>query len=271
MYLVELAELLGRMGLERCISRERVRAEQRKLKKTVADRTRDLRRANSKLLSLNNELENKANTDALTGVHNRAAFDQRITSEWKRGQRGGSNLALLFVDIDCFKQFNDYYGHPAGDRCLSTVAAIVEATMERSTDFVARYGGEEFVCLLPDTDRDGAAVVANRIQRALHEAPIEHEASPVAPQVTVSIGLACARPAADTGAATLIDRADRQLYAAKANGRNRVFAEPAPISSTDASATKHRESNSTQREVHAAPLVCPETITSRGPQTTKVH
>lgn len=228
LYLVELTALLGRMGLERCISRDRAQAERGKLRKAVADRTRELRQANAQLKSLNDELECRANTDALTGIHNRAAFDQRLTSEWKRSTRSSDHLALLIMDIDCFKQFNDRYGHPAGDDCLARIAAAIDASMERSTDFFARYGGEEFVCLLPNTDRDGAMEVAKRIQEAVRATAIEHASSTVAQWVTMSVGIGCAQPAPGSDADALLHLADQQLYRAKQAGRNRIRAAAMP-------------------------------------------
>jgi diguanylate cyclase (GGDEF)-like protein len=126
------------------------------------------------------------------------------------------------LDVDHFKKFNDFYGHAAGDECLQHVAAILAATVERSSDLVARYGGEEFAVLLSDTDARGARVVAESIRERVETAAIAHAASDPEQCVTVSIGVATMVPAADEESRELIEQADRALYRAKGAGRNRV-------------------------------------------------
>ena len=167
-------------------------------------------------------LERLSSIDGLTGISNRRAFDRALGREWLRAQRHGSPLSLLMIDVDLFKQFNDGYGHIAGDDCLKAVARTVAGQAGRSSDLVARYGGEEFACILPDTCRSGAIRVAEKIRAAVIDLRIPHAFSSVAPQVTVSIGGALTRPTTGIDTAELIRRADAQLYDSKNAGRNRI-------------------------------------------------
>jgi diguanylate cyclase (GGDEF)-like protein len=164
-----------------------------------------------------------ARVDGLTGVANRRSFDEMLESLWKDSARRSLPLSLLLCDIDDFKAFNDTYGHQAGDRCLAGTAAAIAAAVFRPADFVARYGGEEFAVLLPDTDRHGAAIAAERICSAVRELAIEHRRSRAAAVVTISIGGATARPTM-RGPETVVEflaQADSALYGAKEAGRNR--------------------------------------------------
>ncbi|HDR9486806.1 TPA: GGDEF domain-containing protein [Burkholderia aenigmatica] len=179
--------------------------------------SRELKRrqiAESKLYRL-------AHTDALTGLDNRGTFDSVLAKETQRASRSGRPLSVLFVDVDHFKAFNDYYGHPAGDDVLRRVAQTASRCLRRDSDHVARYGGEEFVVTLPDTDAKGAAIVAEAIRRAIVGLDIEHMNSPYG-RVTASIGAATAADGR-LSAATLLRRADEALYRAKSGGRNRVL------------------------------------------------
>jgi len=168
------------------------------------------------------QLNNIARIDALTSVCNRREFDMRLLSEWGRGARAGHSLALLMIDVDKFKQYNDHHGHLRGDDCLVQVARILEDCMQRSGDLVARYGGEEFVALLPEADLEGAMKVALDCLESVLEAKIPHVTSSVAPYVTVSIGVAAMEPIYDKSCTLLIEQADVALYQAKQGGRNRV-------------------------------------------------
>ncbi|WP_316178022.1 diguanylate cyclase [Bradyrhizobium sp. SZCCHNRI1009] len=174
--------------------------------------------------TLQGRLETLAIEDGLTGLANRRRFDERLLEEWGRAYRDKTSLALLMIDIDHFKAFNDAYGHPAGDECLHTVAGILADEAQRSSDLAARYGGEEFAILLPNTDAGGCARLGERIRRALHEARIVHDHNP-AGIVTASIGGAVCRPGFErsAGPASLIEAADRALYAAKDAGRDRLI------------------------------------------------
>lgn len=168
-------------------------------------------------------LEQVAMQDGLTQIPNRRSFDQRLKEEWGRLSRNGQSLALLMIDIDHFKAYNDHYGHGAGDECLRRVAHALHRVPHRPMDLVARYGGEEFAALLPETDTQGALHVAQRMLSEVQALGIEHAYSEVAPQVTISIGAAVHSPAHPKHSAEhLKHAADQALYRAKAGGRNRV-------------------------------------------------
>ena len=171
-------------------------------------------------------LEALSTTDALTGIGNRRRLDEALDREWRRAMRNSSPLALILLDIDQFKQFNDRYGHLAGDDCLRQLTGALAACSMRPADVVARCGGEEFVCLLPDTDEAGAAVVAARIQSRVAQLVIPHASSSVSSQVTLSIGVAAMVPARDQAPTVLLQRSDEMLYEAKRTGRNRVAVWP---------------------------------------------
>lgn len=170
---------------------------------------------------LNGELARLARQDALTGLANRRCFDERLVQEWERSQRAQHELALLFIDVDHFKKYNDTYGHSAGDDCLAAVAGAIQSCMFRAADMASRYGGEEFVVLLPETSVQGAREVAERIQEAVDALHLLHAASPTAGHVTISIGVTARIP--ESGLAqTLVDAADSALYQAKNAGRHRI-------------------------------------------------
>ncbi|HEY0834392.1 MAG TPA: diguanylate cyclase [Azospirillum sp.] len=169
--------------------------------------------------------------DGLTGIANRRRFDETLEREWRRCGRSRLPLSVIMLDVDHFKRFNDHYGHHAGDECLCAVARLLAEEVMRPGDFVARYGGEEFVCLLPETDGEGAARVAERLRTAVQLRNLPHAASPTAPQVTISLGYACMVPPPDRAAQSLVSLADSMLYDAKNRGRNRVcgsVADPLP-------------------------------------------
>ena len=161
--------------------------------------------------------------DGLTGIQNRRMFDQHIARVWQQAIREEERVAVLLVDIDCFKDYNDRYGHQAGDECLRAVAVSLSQCARRPLDFVARYGGEEFAIVLYEASREYVAEVLTRIQRSIAELNIPHEASRVASRLTVSIGAAFVLPAANRTLEGLIQLADEALYSAKEEGRNRVI------------------------------------------------
>jgi len=168
-------------------------------------------------------LRSLAQLDGLTGLANRRHFDTKLDAEWRRGIRSGSPLALILIDIDYFKNFNDCYGHPAGDACLQQVAKCLRAGFTRSSDLVARYGGEEFVCVLPETPLAGADAKAQSLESAIRALGIPHEKSKVPGGiVTISLGVAVAIPTLRGNLADLILGADRSLYLAKNAGRAQV-------------------------------------------------
>lgn len=167
-------------------------------------------------------LEHLAHMDGLTELANRRRFDEIYASEWQRANRHAHTISVALLDIDCFKQYNDHYGHPAGDRALRAVARVVRNAMRRSCDIAARYGGEELVILMPETDAAQALYVAEGIREAVAQLLIPHEQSVASPVVTVSIGGATLPPGSQETAPALFDAADTALYRAKEAGRNRV-------------------------------------------------
>ena len=160
--------------------------------------------------------------DGLTGVANRHRFDDGLEAEWRRCRRLITPLALLLIDIDNFKKFNDCYGHMAGDTCLQEVAAILKGQIGRSHDLLARYGGEEFACLLPDIYFDGALQKAEAMVRAVRDRGLPHSSSETASVVTISMGVAVTVPGPDRQPTELVSIVEAQLYEAKRQGRNQV-------------------------------------------------
>lgn len=190
-----------------------------------------------KRLSVANRLlKEQASRDGLTGLSNRRHMDLTLDLAWSEARESGRPFALLMLDIDHFKKYNDRYGHQAGDRCLASVAGALRSHIHRATDLVARYGGEEFAVLLPDTDASGARYMAEHLLRAVATLGLAHEASPVGPHVTLSIGASTSRShdrgprPADSrlgglikpAMADLVAAADQALYAAKEGGRRQA-------------------------------------------------
>jgi diguanylate cyclase (GGDEF)-like protein len=176
-------------------------------------------RTHVKLHEYHRELEKTSVTDALTGIYNRRGFNEMMHHEWSRSVRESSDLSLCMIDIDHFKFYNDHYGHQEGDNALHMVGQAIKNALHRETDIAARYGGEEFAVILPEVDGHGAATVAENLNQVIRDLNIKHEHSPVAPVVTISIGVAtsCELPHEDH----LIKAADDMLYQAKESGRNR--------------------------------------------------
>jgi diguanylate cyclase (GGDEF)-like protein len=175
---------------------------------------------NQELQVLNEKLEALAMVDGLTGIANRRQFDQTLTKEWARMQRLEQPLAVLMLDVDWFKPYNDHYGHQAGDACLRAVAQAL-AGLCRSSDLVARYGGEEFVLIAPAIDSANALALAQRACEAVQALALAH-ANTEPGVITVSAGVAVAVPDLSTSAQALLQAADAALYQAKAQGRNRA-------------------------------------------------
>ena len=173
-----------------------------------------------------NMLENLSTTDGLTELPNRRRFDEFLEREWRRSMREATAISLILMDIDFFKEFNDHYGHLAGDDCLRRVSKILAGIVLRPGDLIARYGGEEFACVLPGTDLTGALVVVDKIKDVIDETNIPHLHSIVADHVTFSFGVATLVPGEGQASSDLISRADELLYAAKQSGRNRVKSWP---------------------------------------------
>jgi diguanylate cyclase (GGDEF)-like protein len=185
------------------------------LEELVEERTAELQLAN-KLL---NEL---SRVDGLTKIANRRRLDEEIDREWKRMMREKRPLSVVLCDIDHFKFYNDTYGHQQGDKCLAQVAKAISDSVGRPGDLAARYGGEEFCIVLPETKVEGAILIAELIRKNVRGLNIEHSTSPVDSMVTLSLGVATLIPDNDGQPSLLLEAADRALYQAKGNGRDRV-------------------------------------------------
>ena len=165
----------------------------------------------------------KAYIDPLTGIYNRRYFDENLTRIIKTLSRSRSVLSIMMVDVDCFKAFNDTYGHSEGDRCLKLIAQTLAKTVTRGDDFIARYGGEEFAVVLPNTHESGARLIANKLLESVRKLEIPHEKNRAADNVTVSIGVTTGREGGKWSANDYIRRADEMLYKSKENGRDMYF------------------------------------------------
>jgi diguanylate cyclase (GGDEF)-like protein len=182
--------------------------------------TRRMHRILMESLELRYKMSQMAHIDSLTEVANRRHFDIFLYQEWRRAQRERWPIAMLMVDVDFFKLYNDIYGHQYGDRCLRSIAEAISKSIHRTSDLVARYGGEEFAVILPNTPVDGAIIVAEEIRQAVASLFIEHYKSTVAHYVTVSVGVAVMQPGQDNHLDDLVHSADEALYKAKDSGRN---------------------------------------------------
>jgi len=179
-----------------------------------------LKQSNQQLEHAHEGLRKVSLTDDLTHLPNRRHFSQLYQQQWGGAKRANQPLACLMIDIDEFKNYNDHYGHQAGDQCLQQVAQLLNQCLQRPEDQVARYGGEEFVAVLPETSASGAALVAQRMVETLHKADWPHAKSHHG-HVTISIGIACSQPVDGDNPDTLLKHADQALYLAKDRGRNR--------------------------------------------------
>lgn len=206
----------------------------------------EIDRAESALTQSNHALERLTTVDPVTGLANRRAIDAYLSTQWKQLERQRQSVSLLLIDVDCFKSFNDNYGHLAGDRCLEQVAEALRAITRRHDDLIARYGGEEFVIVLPATSEDAAAEIAEQVRASIEQIGIPHDFSTVVPVVTVSIGVAGGSVDELEGFSTLLHRADSALYAAKHGGRNRVVRWQAL--EEDATLTARRKRLAVERE-----------------------
>lgn len=201
--------------------------EMHRQRQELEEKTRQLDSKILELEVLHKELEEKndklqllSSLDGLTGLFNRRYFDDNLEKEWRQARRIASPLSLLIIDIDFFKNYNDYYGHLEGDDTLRKVAHSLHEALLRPIDIVARYGGEEFTAILPNTEEQGANLVAQRMIEKIGALKVEHKASTVASHITVSIGGATHLPIEGEEPKMLLDRADRALYAAKEAGKN---------------------------------------------------
>lgn len=170
----------------------------------------------------NDLLEQLVFIDGLTEIPNRRRFDELFETEWLRARRASHPLTVVLLDIDHFKDFNDHYGHAFGDECLRRVAATLSEALQRPSDFIARYGGEEFVAVLPEADLAAAQLIAEKMRAAVEQLAIPHQHSAASPVVTVSLGAATTLPSESKQPDKLLESADKALYRAKAEGRNRA-------------------------------------------------
>ncbi len=220
-FLVALVALASVVGLY--MWRQRAgRVREQELKRLVEDRTKDLWKVTHKLKDANHKLEELSFTDPLTGVGNRRRFEEVIEKEWRRTLRNQQPISILMIDIDFFKSYNDTYGHQSGDECLKVVANSLAQELNRPGDIIVRYGGEEFIVFLPETDFDGAHVVAESMRERVISLHIDHSGSSIMPQLSISIGVSSTIPTDDKNWHDLVKRADEALYQSKHLGRNRV-------------------------------------------------
>jgi diguanylate cyclase (GGDEF)-like protein len=175
-----------------------------------------------KYKKMSDRFRDMATLDGLTGIANRRRYDLFLEQEWNHAIRTQLPLSLILIDIDFFKPYNDNYGHGAGDECLKKVAKALSDTMTRATDLMARYGGEEFVCVLPDTDSEGAIKIGEALRQTIVEQNILHEHSQVADHITISLGLFTLVPSSKDEPIIMATTADENLYRAKQSGRNRL-------------------------------------------------
>lgn len=183
------------------------------------------KKSEQELLDMQRRLEALSFEDGLTGASNRRLFDRQFKTEWKAACRYGTTLSAILIDLDHFKQFNDRYGHIAGDECLIRVAAALGNVGRRPRDVIARFGGEEFVILLPETDAEAALYLAERCREVIGELQIPHESSPCGGMVTASIGVSTTTPTIEASAREFLTGVDRLLYAAKQAGRDRIVSD----------------------------------------------
>ncbi|MBE7158309.1 MAG: diguanylate cyclase [Rhodospirillales bacterium] len=193
-----------------------------RLNEKLAYSQQALMRSESQLREANALLSELSIRDGLTGLYNRRRFDEVFEMEWRRSLRNLRPLALLMIDVDCFKSLNDAYGHQRGDDCLREVARVLEEQPRRGHDIVARFGGEEFAVLLPGADVAGAMRIGENIRRAVEGQQMEHKRSIVGPWVTVSVGVSSRTPQIGETPETMLYDADMAMYSAKQLGRNRV-------------------------------------------------
>ncbi len=204
----------------------------RELYRILVGEYKELLEQMKRMVKVSDIMENKLNLvrrsideiskfDFLTNVYNRRHFDKILTEEWKKNEEANNPLAILMIDIDNFKEYNDKYGHVEGDKCLQNISSIIKNVINQSNNVVSRYGGEEFIALISNSDLEKAKCIAENIRKSIEGLGILHEASEYE-VVTVSIGVAAAIPNMQLQSENLIVMADQALYRAKSSGRNRV-------------------------------------------------
>ena len=195
---------------------------QKHLNSELSEKSLKLDQAYAELRAANDQLQHQANTDALTGLANRRYFNKLLAHEYRRSIRGRQPLPVLMSDLDNFKAFNDHYGHLQGDDCLKAIADVFNQVFSRSTDVVARYGGEEIIVVLPDTDIDEAARLAESLRASVEALRLPHAGNGSFEVVTISIGAVSLIPDITESVDSITQKADKALYQAKERGRNKV-------------------------------------------------
>ena len=212
-------------AIERMHYLEKIYQNEERLQKINQQLERQVKSFTFKLEHQNQELKKLfllATTDQVTGIANRYRLEDFLEREWGNAIRNQIALSVIMIDIDYFKSYNDTYGHLEGDRCLKQVAQTIKSSIKRSKDLVARYGGEEFIVILPDVNIAGAEIVAKNIYSEVKALNIPHTNSQISDRLTISLGVACTIPVIDSEASTLIAAADKALYLAKRQGRDRI-------------------------------------------------
>jgi len=215
-----LSELIMRVETHNNLRKAKKKLEEKE--KILLKKIEELKKTKSLLKESNEKLSLLSSLDGLTEIPNRRYFDEKMIEEWNRGLRLKSSLAIVMIDIDYFKLYNDNYGHLEGDYCITKVAKALSNSVTRGSDFVARYGGEEFVAILSHTEIEGTFLVANKMLENIISLKIPHSFSKVSDYITVSIGIANLIPTKKLKTNELLKRADEALYKAKNNGRNRI-------------------------------------------------
>lgn len=215
-YLVKLPDTIELIARVRYHSRSYINLQQRDAA------YRALRRSQQQLLETNLELQRLTHSDGLTGLSNRRYFDEYLMAEWRRAERERTELGLLMIDVDNFKSYNDTYGHVRGDEVLKRVAETIQQVANRPADLTARFGGEEFAIVLPGASGGGLRLLAERVRREVESLSLVHAGSSTGPVLTISVGGASAVPEPGMTATQIVESADRALYQAKRDGRNRI-------------------------------------------------
>lgn len=204
------------------LARVKTQIARKQAEEDLLEQNSRLNNTNLELISANERIETISRTDALTAISNRRHFEQVYTDEWNRALRSGSEIAVLMIDIDFFKLYNDTLGHAEGDKALQIVAGVIRSCFHRTGEIAARYGGEEFIALLPGSCEKDTLAVCETIHKKLHEKNIIHPRSSVNRLLTISIGAAILIPRREISPEILLHQADTALYQAKNSGKNKT-------------------------------------------------
>lgn len=217
---VSARELSCRLSVGKRILTYQYQLEQRN--QTLEETTSVMEAVVRQLNQVNTRLKEISMIDELTGIANRRSLEEYLDREWRHAQRQQEPLAVILIDVDYFKLYNDTYGHQAGDECLRAIAAVLADNAKRSTDVAARYGGEEFAVVLRGANPLGGKVVAETIRQQVEALQVEHKSSSVASYVTITLGVAAVIPDSGSNYMEIIKHADEALYRAKSEGRNKT-------------------------------------------------